>query len=162
MNFSTYEEKNKEALKRIESYRNAAALTPAIIKIIRQFDGKVFNCKLDKALREATGNKAGVYKRDQYVEIYTYYTTNYYHIVYARFKVDQDNKRIDAESLIEQIKKAREDNLKKAYDLENTYNQATNIEAYIRSSIEKIESYCRSLPDDLRDIYNIPTYIRTN
>jgi hypothetical protein len=162
MFYGDLETKNKETLKRIENYRAAAALTPIIIKIVNQFDGKVFNCKLDKAIREATGNKAGVYKRDNHVEIYTYYSTSYYHITYATFRVDQDNKRIDAAALVEQIRKAREDNLKKAYDLETTYTQAESIHAYIRSAIDKLESYCKSLPDDLRDIYNIPTYIRTS
>lgn len=161
--YRTPEEQKKDLQTRIESYRQAAAHAPAVIKVLRQFDNKVYNCRLDKALREATNNNIGVYNQYGFISIYACYTTNYNHINLATFRVeDLKNKRLDAEKLIEQVIKAREDLLQKAYSIETYAEQADNIREYVRQSIDKLESICRALPDDIRDIYNIPYFIRTN
>ena len=161
--YRSTEERQKDLNNRIESYRQAAAQAPAIIKIIRQFDGKVYNCRLDKALKEATNGKVGVYNQYGFISIYACYTTNYHHINFATFRLeDLENKRINAEKLIEQVKAARENLLDKAYKVETYSEQADNIREYVKQSIEKLESICKSLPDDIREVYNIPYAIRTN
>lgn len=161
--YRSTEEQQKDLENRIESYRAAAAMVPTVIKVLRTFDNKVYNCRLDKALREATENKIGVYNQYGFISIYATYTTNYHHINLATFRIeDLKNKRIDAEKLIEQAKTAREQLLKKAYEIETVSGQADNIREYIKQSIDKLESICRSLPDDIREIYNIPYAIRTN
>ena len=161
--YRSTEERQKDLNNRIESYRQAAAQAPAIIKIIRQFDGKVYNCRLDKALKEATNGKVGVYNQYGFISIYACYTTNYHHINFATFRLeDLENKRINAEKLIEQVKAARENLLDKAYKVETYSEQADNIREYVKQSIEKLESICKSLPDDIREVYNIPYTIRTN
>lgn len=162
-NYRSTEEQQKDIQSRIESYRAAAAQAPAIIKVLRQFDGKVYNCRLDKALAEATENKIRVYERYGYVEIYATFTTNYNHITLARFdKAKLENKRLDAGKLIEQVTHSREELLKKAYSIETYAPQADNIREYIRQTIDKLESISHKLPDDIRDIFNIPYSIRTN
>lgn len=161
--YRSTEERQKDLNNRIESYRQAAAHVPQIIKTLKQFDGKVYNCRLDKALREATNGKVGVYNQYGFISIYACYTTNYHHINFATFRIeDLKNKRIDAEKLIEQVKAARESLLDKAYKIETYSEQADNIREYVKQSIEKLESICKSLPDDIREIYNIPYTIRTN
>jgi DNA repair exonuclease SbcCD ATPase subunit len=161
--YRSTEEQQKDLNSRIESYRSAAALAPIVIKVLKTFDNKVYNCRLDKAIREATDNKIGVYNQYGFISIYATYTTNYHHINLATFRLEElENKRIDADKLIEQVKTARENLLKKAYQIETTAQQADNIREYIRQSIEKLESMCRDLPDDIREIYNIPYSIRTN
>ena len=161
--YQTEEDRKKDLDSRIESYRQAAAMVPTVIKVLRTFDKKVYNCRLDKALREATDNKIGVYNQYGFISIYATYTTNYHHINLATFRLeDLKNKRIDADKLIEQAKTARESLLNKAYTIETTAQQADNIREYIKQSIEKLESICQSLPDDIRDIYNIPYCIRTS
>lgn len=161
--YRSTEEQQKDLNSRIESYRAAAALAPIVIKILKTFDNKVYNCRLDKAIREATDNKIGVYNQYGFISIYATYTTNYHHINLATFRLEElENKRIDADKLIEQVKTARENLLKKAYQVETTAQQADNIREYIRQSIEKLESVCRDLPDDIREIYNIPYSIRTS
>ena len=161
--YQTEEDRKKDLDSRIESYRQAAAMVPTVIKVLRTFDNKVYNCRLDKALREATDNKIGVYNQYGFISIYATYTTNYHHINLATFRLeDLKNKRIDSDKLIEQAKAAREQLLKKAYEVETTAQQADNIREYIKQSIEKLESICQSLPDDIRDIYNIPYCIRTS
>ena len=161
--YQTEEDRKKDLDSRIESYRQAAAMVPTVIKVLRTFDNKVYNCRLDKALREATNNKIGVYNQYGFISIYATYTTNYHHINLATFRLEElENKRIDADKSIEQVKTARENLLKKAYQIETTAQQADNIREYIRQSIEKLESLCRDLPDDIREIYNIPYSIRTS
>lgn len=161
--YRSTEEQQKDLESRIESYRSAAALAPIVIKVIKTFDNKVYNCRLDKAIREATDNKIGVYNQYGFISIYATYTTNYHHINLATFRLEElENKRIDADKIIGQVKAARENLLKKAYQIETTAQQADNIREYIRQSIEKLESLCRDLPDDIREIYNIPYSIRTS
>lgn len=161
--YHSTEDQKKDLDSRIESYRRVAGYTPAIVKILKQFDGKVFNCRLDKAIREATDNEIGVYKRYGFIYISGHYMSNYHEITLAAFKEDElQNKRINAEKIIEQVITAREELLKKAYSVETYAAQADNIREYVKQSIEKLESICRALPDDIRDIYNIPYYIRTN
>jgi hypothetical protein len=161
--YRSTEERQKDLNNRIESYRQAAAHVPQIVKTLKQFDGKVYNCRLDKALREATNGKVGVYNQYGFISIYACYTTNYHHINFATFRLeDLENKRINAEKLIEQVKAARENLLDKAYKIETYSEQADNIREYVKQSIEKLESICKSLPDDIREIYNIPYTIRTN
>lgn len=161
--YRSTEERQKDLNNRIESYRQAAAQVPQIIKTLKQFDGKVYNCRLDKALREATNGKVGVYNQYGFISIYACYTTNYHHINFATFRLeDLENKRINAEKLIEQVKAARENLLDKAYKIETYSEQADNIREYVKQSIEKLESICKSLPNDIREVYNIPYTIRTN
>ena len=161
--YRSTEERQKDLNNRIESYRQAAAQVPQIIKTLKQFDGKVYNCRLDKALKEATNGKVGVYNQYGFISIYACYTTNYHHINFATFRLeDLENKRINADKLIEQVKAARENLLDKAYKVETYSEQADNIREYVKQSIEKLESICKSLPDDIREIYNIPYTIRTN
>ena len=157
--YGDYEKAHQEAQKRIEAYRQAAALAPAVMKVIKSFDGKVYNCRLDKALREATNNGIMAYKQYQYVEIYGYFNNG--HIILARFKPeDLKNKRINADDLIKQVRENRERILKEAYELEIYSPQAEQIRDYIRATIDRLETYCRSLPDDIRHIYGIPYCIR--
>lgn len=161
--YRSTEERQKDLNNRIKSYRQAAAHVPQIIKTLKQFDGKVYNCRLDKALREATNGKVGVYNQYGFISIYACYTTNYHHINFATFRLeDLENKRINAEKLIEQVKASRESLLDKAYKIETYSEQADNIREYVKQSIEKLESICKSLPDDIREVYNIPYTIRTN
>jgi len=161
--YHSTEDQKKDLDSRVESYRRVAGYTPAIVKILKQFDGKVFNCRLDKAIREATDNEIGVFKRYGFIYISGHYMTNYHEITLAAFKEeDLKNKRIDAEKIINQVITAREELLKKAYSVETYAAQADNIREYVRQSIDKLEKMCRALPDDIRDIYNIPYYIRTN
>lgn len=161
--YHSTEDQRKDLNNRIQSYRNAANLAPVIIKVLKQFDGKVFNCRLDKALREATNNEIGVYNQYGFISIAGHYTNNYHQITLATFKKeDLKNNRIEAEKIIEQVIAKREELLKKAYNVETYAEQADNIREYVRQSIEKLESICRALPDDIRDIYNIPYFIRTN
>ena len=161
--YGNIEDANKEAHERAESYRTAAGYILAISKVLKDFDGKVYNCRLDKALEAATNNKVHVDKTQYYFQIYTWNRRNYsHHITLASIKPEdlKEGKRIPANKLIESLKEHRETLLKKAYDIESNIDQMAQVKEYIRQTKEKLESYCRSFPDDLRDIYGLPYCVR--
>ena len=45
---------NQDASLRIDGYHAALSYIPAFEEIIKKFDGKVYNCRFDNAVREAT------------------------------------------------------------------------------------------------------------
>lgn len=163
--YGNYEEADKEARGRAADYRTAAGYIPAITKVIKDFDGKVYNCRLEKALRAATDNKVSCEKTQYSLTIYTYPTKNYsYRIRLADIKAEDlpEGKRIPAAKILESFTAHRESLLKLAYDIESNIDQMQQVKAYIQETKNKLEAYCRSFNTDLRDIYNIPYCIRTD
>lgn len=163
--YGNIEEANKEAYKIVNDYRIAASYILAITKVVKDFDGKVYNCRFDKALKAATDNRVYVDKTQYYFQIYTWASNNYSrHITLATIKPEDmtDGKRIPADKIIESLKEHRESILKKAYTIESNIEQMPKIKEYIMQTKEKLESYCRSFPDELRDIFNIPYCIRVD
>lgn len=163
--YGNIEEANKEALTRIEAYRTAAGYVPGVTRILKEFDNKVYNCRLTKALEAATNNRVHAEKTEYNLCVYTWPEHGFsYRITLATIPVSEmtDRKRIPADKLISSMREKRECLPRKAYDLETNMNQVGNIKAYVSETIEKLETYLRSLPEDLRDIYGLPYYIRTS
>ena len=110
-----------EAKNRIEVYREAAALFPVVKKIVQSFDGKCLNCRLEKALQEATEKHIYVSKRYRFLEI-EYYPMHHgaHSQTIARISLDKlpDGKRIPAELIIESLHEQRVKFLKSAANLE--------------------------------------------
>ena len=124
------EEAHKEARKRAADYRAAATLIPAVIKVLRTFDNKVYNCRLEKALKEATENRVYCHKGDYTMEIYTYPEGNYsHHITLASVKAEDlpEGKRIPADKLIESTHHYREKILSDAYEIESNIEQMAQV-----------------------------------
>ena len=163
--YGNIEAANTAAHRIVDEYRNAASYILAVTKVVKDFDGKVYNCRFDKALKAATDNRVYVDKTQYYFQIYTWVNNNYSrHITLASIKPDDliDGKRIPADKIIESLKDHRESILKKAYTIESTIDQMPQARAYIMQTKEKLESFCRSFPDELRDIFDIPYCIRVN
>ena len=161
--YGSIEEANKEARNRANDYRTAAGYIPEITKIIKDFDGKVYNCRLDKALQAATNNRVFVSKTEYNFSIYTYPRNHYsFHITLACIPADAltDGKRIPADKIIESFKEHRETVLKNAFEIESNIDQMEQVRAYISQTKEKLEAYCRSFNNDLRDIYGLPYCVR--
>jgi len=163
--YSNIEEAHKAARNRAEEYRTATNLIPIVIKILKDFDNKVYNCRLEKALKEATNNRVYCDRSQYSLQIYTYPEGNYsHHITLASVKAEDlpEGKRIPADKLIESTRSYREKYLSLAYDIESKIDQMAQVTAYIEQTKNKLEAFCRSFNTDLRDIYNIPYCIRTN
>lgn len=159
------EEAHEAARNRAQDYRSATYLIPTVIKILNQFDNKVYNCRLEKALKEATNNRVFCDKSQYSLQIYTYPEGSYsHHITLASVKTEDlpEGKRIPADKLIESTHSYREKYLALAFDIESNINQMAQVTAYIEQTKNKLEAFCRSFNTDLRDIYNIPYCIRTN
>ena len=63
MRYCSREEADKDITAYIEELRKCAGIIPAIKKTVQEFDGKVLNCRLEKALEAATGEYIHVEKR---------------------------------------------------------------------------------------------------
>lgn len=154
---------NKEAQRRADNYRTATAYIPTISKIIKDFDNKVYNCRLEKALKEATENRVFCDKNGYTLEIYTYPKNGYsYRVTLAKIPIKdlKDGKRIPADKILKSFQEHRETLLKKAYEIETQIDQMQYVKAYIEQTKEKLEKYCRSFNTDIRDIYGIPYCVR--
>lgn len=161
--YGNIEEANKAAHNRANAYRTAAGYINTVAKIVKEFDGKVYNCRLEKALKEATENRVFCNKNQYLFEIYTYPESHYsFHIGLASIKADEltDGKRIPADKIIKSLQEHREDLLRKAFDIESHIDEMQQVRAYIEQTKEKLENYCRSFSTDLRDIYGLPYCVR--
>lgn len=151
----TMEDKQKAAAAKVQEYRDAAALYPIIAKVIIKFDGKVFNKRLQTALQEAAGPKIYAHRRNDYIEVYTYGSRGaQYTIAYYRGLTDE-NKRIDAEKLLQSAKANREKYLKTAYDIERSAAGINTHIAYIKELEDRLSSYRGALPWEVRDIFEL-------
>lgn len=163
--YGNIEEANKEALQRAANYRKAAEQIRTVTEVVRQFDNKVYNCRLEKALKEATDNRVFCDKSTWTLEIYTYPEKGYsYRVNLACVKVDEMNegKRIPADKLITSLQEHRETLLKQAFDIESEIDNMPYVKEYIKQTVDKLEAYCRSFNTDLRDIYGIPYCVRVD
>jgi hypothetical protein len=163
--YGNIEEANKEAQQRAAAYRTATNLIPTITKVVKDFDGKVYNCRLEKALKEATNNEVFCSKNDYCLEIYTYQRQGYsrrINLAYIKAEDLKDGKRIPAAKIIESFQSHRETLLKNAFEIESDMENMQYVKAYIKETIEKLEKYCRSFNTDLRDIYGLPYCVRVD
>lgn len=154
------EDANKEAQKRIEMHREAAGIIPAVINVIRRFDGKVYNRRFQGALQEETGKNVYADKMEYYIEVYMWF--NGRHINLARIKNEEliDGKRIPAGKMIESARGYQSSHLKTAYEIETSLQQVEQCKTYLQEMKEKIENFTAKIPSDVREIYNIPLYVR--
>lgn len=161
--YSSIEDANKAAQTRANTYRTAAGYINTVAGVVQKFDNKVFNCRLENALKEATENRVFVNRTQYTLEIYTYPEHGYsFRVGLAHIKAEdlKDGKRIPADKLIESLKEHREQLLRKAYDLESHIGEMAQARAYIEQTKDKLEAYCRSFSSDIRDIYGLPYCVR--
>lgn len=161
--YGNIEDANNEAHRRASNYRTAAGYTNKVAEVVKKFDGKVYNCRLENALKEATENRIFCSKNQYLLEIYTYPEKGYsYRVGLASIKADdlKEGKRIPADKIIKSLKEHREELLRKAYEIESHIDEMEQVKAYIQQTKDKLESYCRSFNTDLRDIYGLPYCVR--
>ena len=160
-NYHTIEEKEKAARRKAEEYRKAAGHIPAVMRVVREFDGKVYNCRFGKALEEATGGEVHANKTAYTVEIFTY-AQGYSSIDLATVRTADltDGKRIPAEKLLQSARERREGLLKKASEIEAMMDQAPHIREYFEEMRKKLQDFSNRLPSEIKDIYGIPYCVR--
>lgn len=157
------EEATKTAVQRVEMYRSAAALIPAAVKVIDQFDGKVYNCRFDKALAAAVP-RLRAEKRYNTLAIYTYPEHNYsraFTLADVKFEDMPDGKRISADKLRESARAHRENLLRTAYEIETSIETMPQTMAYYQETVDKMNDFLKRIPSEIRDMYGLPYCIRT-
>lgn len=141
----------------IQEYREAAALTRQIIPVIKSFDNKCYNVRLEKAIQEKT--KARVYCNKRYTifEIYIYNNT-YNQITLCNIQqadAFSDGKRINAAAIIEGLNKKYQELLELAYRLENELQQIEQYAAALESLKDQIEKIEKNLSYQIRDNFHL-------
>ena len=143
----------------IQTYREAADYFPVIRRVIDRFDGKVFNCRFETALREATGAHISARKSDALLTVYLYTNTPgvYTTITLASIplKALKDGKRIPGAVLLQSARERRERLLKDAAELEEALTRADDTVKRIQYFIQQANKLTESLPYEVRLAYNL-------
>lgn len=139
---------------KVKTKRDAAALFPIIRDATLAFDGKVYNCRFENALRES-GNYIFTEKTKYYFEIYLYDRGN--RIVLAHISIDDmpDGKRIPADLIVKSAREKRESLLREAAQIERDAAQADMFKQQLEYFREQLEKIRDSIHSDVRDIYNL-------
>lgn len=166
MRFYNYEDAEKQIQKDMEAYNEVNATLPAVRKVIRSFDGKIFNVKLEKALQEINP-RIHVYKRYNSVEIYMYcqgssnplticssaLPDNSYHDNAKHFI--QDNKRINADLALQDIETHRAGRLKEMDSWKQFLQNREQIKQQLEALKKEIDYITGLIPYRMRDYFGI-------
>ena len=165
MNFASMDGKEMRALEMCADHRFAAGCFAAVRKVVEQFDGKVYNCRFDKAveaIQTADGRKLHCYKYSRFVEVYVYPVGNY-NRQYTICHIDLEkleNKRINASLIVDDMRKRREEHLQKAAELEIAREHVERV----KKRMEEIDLEVKSLMDgmswEVRDLYGMNYHLR--
>ena len=157
MNYNLYNRELQDGyiLKKIELYKAAAAYAPTIIKVFEAFNNKCFNCKLEKALQDATGRRVYAEKRYNNINIYFYENGDSYTL--ASIKIDDliNGKRIPANKLIEDARSRQQGYYKKAYELQQGYENIDNIITQLNQVKSLLNGILNPIPYEIKDVYRI-------
>lgn len=173
--FGTREDMDRKAHEKICFYREVASYYPVIRKIAQKFDGKVYNCRFEKALQEALDehlqthgdtrehSQPRIYcsKRYKWVEIEIY--IGGLNCCVASMKIEDltDGKRIPAEIIIESARTKRESFLKSASNLERDISMIDEYKKQFNYLTGIINHLNGLLTWETRDIYNMNYYVNT-
>lgn len=149
------EEQKKAVAAQVQELRKNASYYPIIARVLREFDGKVFNCRLEKALKEATENNVYVQKRMDWIEIYSFNRGAQYTLAQIRKDTMPDGKRICAADFIESAQVHRTAFLKKAADIERLADNMETVTAQLDGLKKAYNAIVDNMPYELRDIYGI-------
>ena len=149
-------EEQKKAIKaRAELLRTVAGYYRDIVKVYKQFDGKVYNCRLEKALREATDNKVMIHNYANSIEVHHYERGETFILTWIKKEDLKDGKRIDAEFWIKSARERREKNLTEAYELEKAADDLDNIISQLKQLKSTYNAIADGLPYYVRSACNI-------
>ena len=140
----------------IKAYRDAAALYPQIKKVIRSFDRKVYNKRLESAIQNETGARVYIENKIGFIDVHIFGPHNSW-ITLARMTKDDfiDGKRIDAEKLIQSLTENRERLLKTAALYDRQITEIDQVKEQIDQLRKQFEAVLAPYDYTIRDIYGI-------
>ena len=152
----TKESQDKAAQTYIRSYRDAAALYPAIKKVVQSFDKKVYNKRLQTAIQEATGARVYIENRPNMIDIHMYGPHSNWITLGILLKEDMaDGKRINADKLIESLTDNRNKLLQTAARYEQQIKEIDQVKEQIKQLKHLLCNVLEPYDYTIRDIYGI-------
>ena len=169
MYWGSREEQDKRVKTEVAARREAAAAFPFIRPVLQQFNGKVYNCRFEKALQEAAEGKAPgrVYARkdDYWVTVNYYPSTGHvgtaYGLTLCQMKTEAliDGKRLDGKALDDSLKERRAALLREAAEIEEQAQQVELFQKRIEETKRLLESVTGGINWTVKDIYGLDYYI---
>ena len=164
MFYGSPEEQEQAALKVIEKHRTAAGLCVKCKPVIEQFDGKMYNIRLERAFHERE-ELTRVYSElcGKNIDIYCCIGHSYERIQLANLPQAEaftGNKRINSAAIIGALNNCREEHLKRAYEAENALKQIDNTLRRMEELKQQVNKLRDSIPYEIRDIYDLNLYVR--
>ena len=169
MIYGSNEDKRKYIQSKIDGLKGLQHYFPIIKKVIQEFDGKVYNCRLDKAIQEAAaaydldhfidrGNRGGVYCHityGKYIEICAYQGSSTFDFFYMDKKDLKDGKRIDAAVWLENVNRHYAKLMQDITGLERDLETIDDVLTKLEILKSQIKALVEPLSWTTRDAYNI-------
>jgi hypothetical protein len=156
-----HQERIDEIRDQITEKRTAAGYYATVAKVIEKWSGKVYNKRMAEELRAATGGMVFCDKKDNRLHIFYRKTKcgRYPFIQLINIDFEKlENKRVNADLLLSNLRECRERLLKEAQEEENAL---ANLDALIMQ-IDSIKKTCRALfknvPYDVLDAIGASRY----
>lgn len=162
-----FEDQVARAKSKAEYHRKAAALFPAVRKVVEKFDGKVYNCRFDKAMQDLGTEEQHIYcykQSGRWVNVYIY-GAHGYNDQYTVLSLDlekMENKRIVAEKVIEEMREKRADHLKRANELENSAEKVKRIKDRMEEIDREVSAMMKSVSYEVQDVYSMNYRLMNN
>ena len=144
-----HQERINEIKNQITENRAAAGYYAAVAKVVEKWSGKVYNKRMAEDMNTAT-NGAVCCEKTEYNRLYIAYRNRIggrrYFIPLCHVSFEKlENKRINPDVILPELREMREELLKDAQAIENTL---LNLDALIRQ-IETLKKTCRALYKDV-------------
>lgn len=177
----TTEERQTALRKKAAWFRQAANMATRLKPVIQSFDGIIYNCRFDDAIKQLSDDdytlwvdhRNGFFAID-YMTRHCYRSETYLMQGYdyiasnktdhtgsgykSQWKFFSDNKRIDAAKMIQSLNDFRADLLHQAYELEKTAEELPETLAHIAMLRDSLEKISRSIPISAIDIVGVAKY----
>ncbi len=157
--FGTDEERTERINDIADGYMRAAALYPYIVDVLKDFDGKCFNRRINEAIHDRSGENIYTDQLGSFIEIYCY-SDGKRHTLFRIKKSDDGSKtRINAEECIVSANEYRINHLQKAEGMKKALIDGPIVKNKIEELAKKINELADSLPYEAREYYRIPSHI---
>lgn len=152
---------NETAAQTADRYINerkaAAGLFPALCRVFRAFDGKMYNIRLERALSAEIGH---IYTETRYNNINVwYYSESGEYMTLASLPVPAD-KRIHAADFIQAAENKRNEYLKEAAHMAAILPTIETRQKQIEILKKQLDGVLADLSYDEKEIFNLHLYIR--
>lgn len=150
---------DKATAERIENLRKYAGYIPTIKKTVREFNNKIFNCRLEKALQAATGDYIRVEKRYNNITLYAYNKGDCYTLGVMSIDSMTDGKRINSDNLCDSLNEYRTKLLSEAATIEEQQKQVDVVLARLNELKKVYNHITNELNYTIIDNYGIKRYL---